>query len=91
MPDPIDPILKQTPIVKVTWTANYKGTTTNFRLIMDDSPNGDEYTIETRSTDAVGKAAWSEFLQVSSTTDDRTATKMTPKTLSALFDAIYTA
>ena len=82
---------RTTPVVKVTWTANYKGTTTNFRLVMNDSPGGGSYTIETRSTDATNKNAWTEFLSITTETDDRNATKLTPKTIVALLDAIYTS
>jgi len=83
----IDPTLR--PSVKVTWTEDYKGVTTSFRLVMDDSSSGGSYTIESLTTDATGNNAWVEFVQVTSTTADRSAIKLTPKVLSALFDAIY--
>lgn len=78
-----------TPMVKATWTADYKGTTTNFRLVMNDSPGGGSYTIETRSTDATNANAWTLFVQVATTTDDRTAIKLTPKVLAELLDSIF--
>jgi len=76
------------PAVQATWTVNYRGTSTTFRLVMDNSPAGGEYTIETHTTDATGKASWSEFLAINNRTDDRTQTKMTAKTIVAMLDAL---
>lgn len=78
------------PVVKATWTAVFRTVTTVFRLVMDDSPGGGSYTIETKATDATGKASWNTFLQIDTSTTDQTATNMTPAVMVAMFDAIYT-
>ena len=87
MTDPAYPAL--VPLVKATWTCSYKSVTTTFRIVSNNSASGGTYTIETRETDATGKAAWSEFLTFTTSTPDRTATKLTPITLTAMMDAIF--
>ena len=84
--------------VKATWTADYKGTDTTFRLVQrsvtttaaSGTSTSIAYVIETLSVDSTGKNAWTEFLLLESDTSDRTATKLTVQAWYGLLDVIYT-
>ncbi len=78
-----------TAVIKATWQAGYRSERTTFRLVQNESPATGDWTIETRSVDATGKAAWSEFVTVTSTTSEKEDVAVTPQVLSGMLDAIY--
>lgn len=77
------------PSVILSFSATYQRQSTNFRVVQDDAAAGGSYTIEKAELDAVGSTSWTEFVQVTTATSDRSQTKLTPNILTGLLDAAF--
>lgn len=74
------------PITVATWTNVYRGAEMRFRLRRINEATS-RYIVEAKASGST--YGWSTFLDVDAATPDRAQTKLTPKTLVALFDVAF--